>query len=42
MPWPFSRRYPERSPEEIDAHEYDYIVVGGVYDVAMAFLLTTC
>lgn len=29
MWWPLSRKYPERRAEEVDAHEYDYIVVGG-------------
>ena len=29
MWWPFSRKYPERSPEDVNEREYDYIVVGG-------------
>ncbi|KAG9233102.1 hypothetical protein BJ875DRAFT_485473 [Amylocarpus encephaloides] len=29
MWWPFSRKYPERSPEDVDCREYDYVVVGG-------------
>ncbi|KAF4620148.1 hypothetical protein G7Y89_g14673 [Cudoniella acicularis] len=29
MWWPFARKYPERTPESVDSHEYDYVVVGG-------------
>jgi hypothetical protein len=27
--WPLGKGYPERRPEEVDAQEYDYIIVGG-------------
>ncbi|TVY64255.1 L-sorbose 1-dehydrogenase [Lachnellula suecica] len=29
MWWPFTPKYPERSPEEVNALEFDYVVVGG-------------
>ncbi|KAL8929677.1 MAG: hypothetical protein Q9172_000356 [Xanthocarpia lactea] len=29
MWWPIGGRYPERRPEDIDTHEYDYVVIGG-------------
>jgi hypothetical protein len=27
---PFGPKYPERQPEDVDAHEYDYVIVGGM------------
>ena len=42
MWWPVSRKYPERCPEEVDTHEYDYIVVGGMSGNAIASLFTIC
>jgi hypothetical protein len=27
--WPFAGRYPERSCEDVDGKEYDYVIVGG-------------
>ena len=42
MWWPFNRKYPERSPEVVNGHEYDYIVIGGIYNIAIASLLTFC
>jgi hypothetical protein len=29
MWWPFSPVYPERRPEDVDSHSYDYVIVGG-------------
>ncbi|TGO25930.1 hypothetical protein BPAE_0069g00020 [Botrytis paeoniae] len=29
MPWPFSPKYPERTPEYANEDEYDYIIIGG-------------
>ena len=35
MWWPISPKYPERCPEEVDTHEYDYIVVGGMSGIVI-------
>ncbi|ESZ93127.1 hypothetical protein SBOR_6499 [Sclerotinia borealis F-4128] len=29
MPWPSSPKYPEKSPEDADSEEYNYIIIGG-------------
>ncbi|TGO59374.1 hypothetical protein BCON_0045g00360 [Botryotinia convoluta] len=29
MPWPFSPKYPEKSPDYANEKEYDYIIIGG-------------
>lgn len=31
LPWPFSRKYPEKPPEFANAKEFDYIVIGEKY-----------
>ena len=36
MWWPPGRKYPERLAEEVDGREYDYIIVGGMSDIALA------
>ena len=38
MWWPTSVKYPERRAEEVDAHEYDYIVIGGPFDIHSSFV----
>lgn len=32
--WPIRNRYPEHRPEDVDTHEYDYIVIGGMFIIA--------
>lgn len=43
MRWPIGGRSPELRAEEVDLQEYDYVVIGGTFNIAnIACLFVAC
>jgi hypothetical protein len=40
MRWPFSRKYPACRFDQVDSHEFDYIIVGGMLVVSFSIAIS--